>query len=371
MGGKTILGAMRDLEAAVRSVFLRGLFALFGARPEGPPPDWRRDPLRILFLRDDGIGDLVLSVEVLRAIAASNGRLVLDVLASPRNAEIARTLPFLHDVLVYERGGWTRAWRVWRELRRRRYDAVIDGRVAVQAVNTQTALLLLATRARWRIGIGGRRNDSLYTMRLTPRAAGHCVDTLVTLASPFGVEPDSRDWRPRLTLPAESQEKAEAAWSSTTGTAACVLLNISAGKREREWPEERYAAVLTHLRRMVPKARMLVLSMPADRGLAERLAAGADARAISMPLFDTMALVASADFVITPDTGITHIAAAFERPTVNMMPAGFEKWAPYRTRSRNVVGADPRHLAPLPVEPVLRAIDELAADVRLAASSTG
>jgi ADP-heptose:LPS heptosyltransferase len=133
---------------SVFNAWLSRLFlAVLGGPKRVPVPDWRARPYRVLFIRDDGIGDLMVTMEVMRAITEVSPTITLDVLASPANAAFARSLPFVNEVIVHRRGFLLSALPTWRLLRRNRYDVVIDGRVAIRNVNKQTTMLMLASGA--------------------------------------------------------------------------------------------------------------------------------------------------------------------------------------------------------------------------------
>src|SRR5256885_730299 len=124
--------ALRDIENGARRLILRGLSGVFGGGHTPPLPDWGARQYRVLFVRDDGIGDFIVSIEVMRAIAEASPTIMFDILASPQNAPVARTLPFVNEVIVHKREFLLKAAPLWARLRRNRYDAVVDGRVAVQ-----------------------------------------------------------------------------------------------------------------------------------------------------------------------------------------------------------------------------------------------
>jgi ADP-heptose:LPS heptosyltransferase len=78
-------------------------------------------------------------------------------------------------------------------------------------------------------------------------------------------------------------------------------------------------------------------------------------------LRDALALVATADFVLTPDTSIAHAASAFQRPAVALYVRGkSERWGLYGTNGRNVEHTEPT-LDTLSVERVTAAIDSVLA----------
>ncbi len=328
-----------------------------------PLPDWRERPYRVLFIRNDGIGDLIVSMEAMRAIAQSSPTITFDVLASPQNAALARALPFVNEVIVHKRGFLLRALPTWRLLRSRCYDAVVDGRVVLRGLSTQTTMLLLATGARWRIGIGNRRNDDAYSVKILTTDTSHWTAFVVALAGAFGIAPDSRDWRPRFHVSAAERAAAEEMWIAAGRGRPRVLINVSVGHPERSWPGEKFALVLRRLRERLPRATIVLAGMPAERAMADELAAAVDGTAHALSLQEVFAALATADLLISPETAVTHAASAFELPTLALQRKGNGRWSPYRTPGRNVFADDERRLTGLPVDRVVRALDDLISDL--------
>ncbi len=355
---------LKDLENRLRRWLLRVLVRILGGGPAPPLPDWRARPYRVLFIRDDGIGDFIVSIEVMRAIAEIP-TITLDVLCSPQNAPLARTLPFINEVIVHRRAFLLRSWPVWRRLRRARYAAVVDGRVAVRNVNMHSSSVLLATAAPWRIGLVGRGNDQVYTVRIPEDNLPHWTDQVVALAGPFGIGPASRDWRPHIPLSDEARAAAERAWNEVGGRPR-VLVNLSVGHPERWWPPERYAPVLARLRERLPLAGIMLVAMPVDLHLAEDLARQVGGRAARLSLLEVIAAVAAADLLISPDTSVTHAASAFSTPTLTLQRKGTAQWSPYMTPGRTAFSDDPRAIRDMPSKRVVHVLDELLADIGVA-----
>jgi ADP-heptose:LPS heptosyltransferase len=354
---------LKSLENAIRRLLLRGLVGAFGGRRDTPLPDWSSRPYRVLFIRDDGIGDFIVSIEVMRAIAEASPTITFDIVASPQNAPIARTLPFVNEVIVHKREFLLKAVPTWQRLRRNRYDAVVDGRVAVRNVNMQTSCLLLATRAPWRIGLAGRGNDQVYTVRIPEENLPHWTDQVVALAAPFGVKPDSRDWRPRIPLTPDIRAEAETIWRTVGPGRPRVLVNLSVGHPERWWPAERYAPVLKRVRERLPDAAIMLVGMPKELATAEDLARPIGGMAVPLSLHQVLAAVATADLLISPDTSVTHAASAFETTTLCLQRKDTGQWSPYKTLGRVVFSDDPKRVAPLPSERVVAALDQLIDEI--------
>lgn len=327
------------------------------------PPDWSAGPHRVLFLRHDRLGDMILTTAALRAIATSHPGLRLDVLASPANAPVLRHSRHLGEIIRFDkRKPWTYP-AVALRLRRNRYDAVVD--CMVTAPSLTTLLLMLASGARHRIAAAGREGraatDDVVTIPVpTPAAAIHMTERLGALAGAFGVAVARVDWRPEIPLAPDERAHADAVWDAVPGSTPRFLVNVSAGIVQRRWPEERYVDVLRHLRRREPGARLLVIGAPDEHDRAARIATAAHATYVATAgVRDAFALVAAADFVFTPDTSIAHAASAFDRPAVAMyLPGNAERWGLYRVVGRNLESRGPT-LDALHVPEVLAAIDDV------------
>ncbi|MDB4883817.1 MAG: hypothetical protein JWL95_2583 [Gemmatimonadetes bacterium] len=359
----------RRIELLFKSTWLRLLVGAKGASRPLPPPDWDARPHRVLLLRYDGVGDLIVTLPLIAAIARAHPSLVLDVLASRSNAPLLDGHPAVHEVLVHDRATNTPA--TLRRLRAKPYDAVIDCRVVADGVNPHVARLMLATGAPYRIGLGGRHDDWIYTLAARPRRPlAHVIDYMAELAVPFGVSPDAARVRPTLEVSAAERGAAMAAWRDVPGDGLRVLVNLSAGNADRRWPDERFATVLEQARAAHPRAAILVIGLPVDGPSAAQLAESVGGAADTPSLRATLALVATADIVFTPDTAIAHMASCFGRPTVTMLRKGFERWVPYGTSGRNVFGPSPKTLESLDTAPVATAVLDVLAELsRVSAAS--
>ncbi len=353
---------LRAVESAVHAAWLRGIVGLF-ASDGGATPGCDAHPERLLFIRYDRVGDMVLCTGVLRAIAHAYPGMQIDVLTTPGNTGVLSHLPFINEVITHERRRWRDYPALFARLAARRYDMVIDGLVLRPSVNSYTTLLMLASRARWRVGSAGRPHDHVYNVRVAPPPDvhhEHHVDHLARLAGPLGLDRQDADWRPTLALTGAERDAAQTQWRSVAGRGSRILVNISAGQACRRWPDEHFAVVMRELRARTPDARLVVVALPEDLSSATYLAGSVGGMAIAPTLRELFALISEAELVITPDTGVTHISAAFNRPTLTLLRrrAEYEMWVPYHTPSVNVFGPTEASLADLPPSTVVDALDE-------------
>ena len=358
-----IPAGLRSIEPAFRAGWLRLALRVFGGEG-GPLPDWNDRPYNLLFIRYDKLGDMIMCSGVIREIVRAHPSFSVDVLTTPANAPALENLSFVRDVILHERGKGPRFLPLARRLEQGRYDAVIDALVWRPSVSSYTAKLMIASRARWRIGSAGRRNDFVYNVPITPpptRWAEHHVEHLARLALPFGVDVDAGDWRPEIALTSAECVAAEWRWDAVSGTGPRVLVNLSAGHPERRWSDEKFCQLVAHLRHRVPNACIVIIALPEERSSAERLATLVHGAATMPTVRELFALVASADLVITPDTAVSHIASAFGRPTLTLLRrrAEYHIWVPYRTPGRNVFGDAEETIDALPAERAIAALDDL------------
>jgi ADP-heptose:LPS heptosyltransferase len=358
--------ALKRLERAWRALWIRLLTRLMrqGGTPE--PPDWGARPHRVLFLRHDRIGDMILSTGILRVIATSHPTITLDVLASPANAPVLREDPHVESVIVFDRAKPWRYPAMVRRLRRARYDAVID--CMPTAPSLTTLLLILASGATHRIGVAGRGNDAAFTLLVRPRgSATHIVDQLAALSTAFDVDPPAADFRPCLYLDASERAQASGTWDTSARGAPGrrLLVNVSSGRAFRRWPDGRFVAAIWHALARDPDLAILLIGGPDEWDRAAGIAR--DAKVPFVPtrtLREALALVATADLVFTPDTGLAHAASAFGRSAVVMHIHGTAaQWGPYGTDGCAVSSPD-RTLTSLPLGSVVEELDRLLGDPR-------
>ena len=331
---------LKNLERGFKRATTSAIASMLPRGEQGYRPDWRAREYRVLFLRHDRIGDMILSTGILRAIAESFPTIRLDVLASPSNAQVIRQEPYLNEVLVFDRHAPLTYPGMFSELRRRRYDAVID--CMVTAPSLTTLLLMLATGAPLRIGVAKRGNDFAYTLPVPPReSAEHLVDQLGALVTAFGLQPTAIDLRPRVRLTVDELERGEKVWAGETEHAPQrlrLLVNVSAGRGHHQWPDDRFIAVIRSAREKLPAVDVVVVSSPSERGRAARIAAEGGARLVEdRGIRDAMSIVARSHVVFTPDTSIGHACSAFGKPAVVLHPIGNSRaWGPYETEGRVV-----------------------------------
>lgn len=364
----------KKLEVVWRSFWMR----LLGRMLPGPKsialPSPTDSDYRVLFIRYERIGDMIMATSLIRNIAGSLPGGKIDVLATPTTAPVLESNPHVGNVLMLERKSMRSYVQLMKRLRRERYTVMVDGRINNPPIFTSTPLLMYTGRARFRVGAQGDRKPRIYNVSVPEwDRVSHYIEGSKHLAVPFGVNPESVDWQPEIFLSAEERTRAEEWWNqarslvategaSPQGVMKCLLVNVSASEPKRRWPDGKFIATLRSARDRAPNMPIIVMGLPAEWESVQNVANAVRALPIETPLLrDAFALVGTADMVFTPDTSISHAASAFRKPSVVLLKREHKPYAPWNTPGE-IIAWNEAEIHQMPHERVAKALNKLLAD---------
>jgi ADP-heptose:LPS heptosyltransferase len=353
---------------------MRLLGSLLPGRGSKQLPSPAGNDYRVLVIRYERIGDMIMATSLIRNIANALPTRKVDVLATPTTAPVLERNPHVGRVVLLDRKSFRSYRKIMRQLRLARYTVMVDGRINNPPVFTSTPLLMLAGRAPFRVGAGGDKKSRIYNVSVPEwNRADHYIDGSKQLVVPFGVDPTRVDWQPELFLSPEEVAWAERKWSEaralvsgksgTTRTSEkCLLVNLSASEPKRRWPDGKFIATLQGARARFPGMPMVVMGLPREWASVEKVAHAVRALPVATPnLRDAFALVQGSDLVFTPDTSISHAASAFRKPSLVLLKREHKPYAPYNTPGE-IVAWNEDEIQQLPHERVAKALDKLLTD---------
>jgi ADP-heptose:LPS heptosyltransferase len=364
----------RKIEIAWRAVWMRLLGWMLPGPRETTLPPMASASERVLFIRYERIGDMIMATSLIRNIAMALPGGKVDVLATPTTAPVLEGNPHIGNVLVLERKSIRSYRALMKRLRRERYTVMVDGRINNPPLFTSTPLLMFAGRAPFRVGAGGNRTPRIYNVSVPEwNRTDHYVEGSKQLAVPFGVNPESVDWQPEIFLSPEERARAEERWKEarslvTTGEAATrgitkrLLVNLSASEPKRRWPDGKFTATLQSAREHAPNMPIVVIGVPAEWENVRDVADAVGALPVQTPqLRDAFALVGAADLVFTPDTSISHAASAFRKPSLVLLKREHKPFAPWNTPGE-IIAWHEDQIHQMPHERVAKALNKLLTD---------
>lgn len=303
---------------------------------------------RILVIRRDNIGDLVCTTPLFDGLRRAQPNAWIGALVNTYNAEVLARNPALDAVYAYEKLKHRRGSlisnlraraRLSSELRRLKFDHVL-----VPAATPRTVRLAASVSPREIITPAPIADDRRHEVERT-YALGESLGVSGP-PGPMRVFPDPR-----------TQEQIR----RRIGPGPFVAVHISARRPAQRWPVERYAELLSELKK---QSGVLLLWAPGSKDDARHPGDDEMARllfgegVIPLPTPDLATLVAAlslAERVICPDGGTMHLAAGLGKPVVALFgDSAVERWRPWGA-SHQVVRPESRNLSDLPLEPVLAA----------------
>ncbi len=282
----------------------------------------------ILFLRHDGIGDMVLSTPAFRALKEGMPHARLTVLASPRNRDILSGNPFVDEVMLYE-PGLSGTVKIIRELRRRSFDIVIDPFLSYKL---HTALLAVLSGAGYRLGFAVSGREVFFNLRCPEGDERRSVSAqTLDMARALGLNP--RDSMPRLYVSGREREEA---WENLRKKGAVkgdILVGIHPGGRyeSQRWPAGRFAMAADYMI-SVYRARVVLFGAEDDRETVRFIRKVMSNRPLLMDEAGLRAFIAAlscCSLLICNNSGPLHIASALGIPSVSTMgPTAPRLWWP-------------------------------------------
>ena len=139
----------------------------------------------VLVIQTAFIGDVLLIVPLLKAIKQLWSDASLDVMVRPPGDNLLETLPYLNNVIIYDKYGADRGIsgfaRILKKLRNCNYDlALIPHR------SLRSGLLTFLTGVPRRVGFSRGGGRLFHTRRIPYPKRIHEIERNLTLLSPFG-----------------------------------------------------------------------------------------------------------------------------------------------------------------------------------------
>lgn len=291
------------------------------------------DAVRILFLRQDRIGDVLIATPIVHAVRQQLPNATIDMLLSTNNAAVRRTVESVVDhILVYGRTLGA-LFSMIREIRAKRYDVVVD---LLDNPSATSTIFVRFSGAPVRIGID-KENRNVYThvVPLLDRTRYHVSDRIAHVMLPFGVVPDQVDMRPRYPVTEEEQAQARLDLGVNPDLPAVAVV-LSGSLATRRLGADKTVRVLSRVMSVYPSVQFFVFGTPQEQDQVRAIAEATGAHAV--PPSDGFHSYATRLRVMqalwTPDTAATHLAAAWQTPVCGMYIRDVDQrypWYPYRT----------------------------------------
>ncbi|MCR5424560.1 MAG: glycosyltransferase family 9 protein [Bacteroidales bacterium] len=273
--------------------------------------------MKILIIRLSSIGDIVLTSPVVRCVKQQLPGAEVHYLTKPVNVPILQANPYVDKVIVYEQG----LRNVLRVIRDEHYDYIVD-----LHNNRRSRWIRLLTAVRSSTFSKENFHKIVYIASHRNVMSGrHVVDRYFDAVRQLGMTNDGGGldyFCPDEPLPAVL----------AAGDAPYVVLVVGSKHYTKTIPPERIAYLANHI-----SGRKVLIGDQNDRQRLESAGVTLNSDVVNLcgktTLGQSANIIKRAALVVTPDTGMMHIAAAFHKRMVviwgcTAAPFGF---TPYKT----------------------------------------
>ena len=279
---------------------------------------------KILVRSANWIGDTVMVIPSLIALKKNFPHAEITVLAKPWVIPLLKNHPSVDKIMIYTKDEGVFASlkefvRIMRWLKSERFDMAVLFQNAFEA-----AFLAYVGKVRYRVGYTTDGRGFLLTHKVKKDRHILCVHQIEYFLNII----EAMDWnveeREPILYVNNADRRSGSLMLSSFGVASdSFVLGINPGAEygsAKRWPEERFATIGEWATKRW-NARVVIFGSPSDTEIAGKVAhLMHNAKPVNLcgktTLGQAMALIKRCNFYLTNDSGLMHIAAAFNIPLV-------------------------------------------------------
>jgi lipopolysaccharide heptosyltransferase II len=294
---------------------------------------------KILVIRTDRLGDVILTLPVLSALKATFTGVKTAMMLRPYTAELVEGHPDLDEIILLnnkEPQTLRETWHLAREIEQKNFDAAL-----VIHPTFKLALICYLAKIPVRVGTGFRGYSFLFNRKVFHRRKKgdkHELDYNLELAFEIGARPpDPIEFKIQIPEPAIQTAGVFIKDLNLVSGQKWAILHPGSGGSAKDWPLDKFAQLNDRLQNELG-IMTVVTGGPDETELVMKLAN----MTVHKPqlwigrrgLKELAALIREADLFISNSTGPLHLAVAVKTPVIGffcpIVPCLPRRWGPYR-----------------------------------------
>lgn len=295
-------------------------------------------PRRILIIRTDRMGDVILSTPVLTAFKESFPESHVAMMVRDYTRPLVEGHPDIDEILVDEPDGRFAGpggfFRLVRLIRSFRFDTAL-----VLHPSFRLALMCLLAGIKVRAGTAYRAYSFLFNKRIKlhrKKSGMHECDLNMRMASALGAHAEKVVFKIDIPDPAKASLAQKLKSRGLGSERPYIVIHPGSGGSALDWPPEKFAGLATKITKEL-KLPVVVTGSQNEKELVDKVAAQGEDNVFRLDgQLDTKelaALLQSSSLVIANSTGPLHLADAVGARVIGLycplQPCRPERWGPY------------------------------------------
>ncbi len=299
--------------------------------------------MKILVVAPSWVGDTVMAQPMMTLLHQRHAHLAIDVLAPPFTLPLLSRMPEVRRGIVARFGHgelkFNERRRLAHDLQIERYDQAI-----VLPNSLKSALIPLLAKIPLRTGFRGemrygllndlRRLDEHALPKMVARFAALALERGATLPHPLPV--------PHLASQAGNIEKIVQNQILTLNKPLAVFCPGAEYGPAKRWPAEHFGALAKQAAQN--GYAVWLIGSPKDTAIGDDIVRASDGACVNLcgktSLEDAIDLIAAAAVVVTNDSGLMHVAAALDRPTLALYGSSSPAFTPPLSDNAKIIKID-------------------------------
>ncbi len=328
-----------------------------------------RNVRKILFLRYDRIGDMIVTTPIFRYLKDNYPHLHIAVFASEKNYEIVSGNPCIDALYILHKNVFHLLQQILKA-RKNKYDVIIN--LIFNRTTTGALLANIISRNGVKVGQGDEKYRFYFNKLLKIPRRDYQMTSIISsmLEQTFGIQVDVTGVPYEIFVYKEANVYAESFLKSYTkkinSRYNCLLVNLSAVDAARRISTKQAQWIIEILQQYsIP---LVVICGPEDiemkklskELIAKRLCIMYPHDKQRATLHEIAALIGLTRGVISPDTSIVHFACAMRTPLLAFYTRmqDWKEWQPLHTSSICVFSQDNQPVSAIPKTEIEQSIHQ-------------